>query len=91
MSGLLVWRLTWATPEVRWFHNGIVVLTRINSQSTPRIFARGGTVYLPFSPLLASNQRLQQFDQAIWSRLTAAKSKYDPAGVLTPGAGLFQA
>jgi hypothetical protein len=55
----------------------------------PRIFARGGTVYLPFSPLLDSSQTLQQFDQAIWSRLSAAKSTYDPARVLTPGAGLF--
>jgi len=57
----------------------------------PRIFARGGTVYLPFSPLLDSRQRLQQFDQTVWNRLAAAKSTYDPAGVLTPGAGLFQA
>ncbi len=57
----------------------------------PRIFAHGGTVYLPFSPLLDSNQRLQQFDQEIWNRLTAAKLMYDPARVLTPGAGLFQA
>jgi cytokinin dehydrogenase len=56
----------------------------------PRIFASGGTVYLPFSPLLDSSQRLQQFDQTTWNRLSAAKSVYDPAGVLTPGAGLFQ-
>jgi len=55
----------------------------------PRIFARGGTVYLPFSPLLDSRQRLQQFDQSTWNRLSAAKSTYDPGGVLTPGAGLF--
>ncbi len=57
----------------------------------PRIFARGGTVYLPFSPLLDTSQRLQQFDQEIWNRLTAAKLMYDPGDVLTPGAGLFQA
>jgi hypothetical protein len=55
----------------------------------PRIFASGGTVYLSFSPLLDSSQLHQQFDQTTWSRLAAAKSKYDPAGVLTPGAGLF--
>ena len=57
----------------------------------PRIFAHGGTVYLPFSPLLDSNQRLRQFGQTAWNRLAAAKAMYDPADVLTPGAGLFQA
>jgi cytokinin dehydrogenase len=60
------------------------------NECLPRVFARGGTVYLPFSPLLDSSQRLQQFDRAIWNRLSAAKSTYDPAAVLTPGAGLFQ-
>jgi hypothetical protein len=61
------------------------------NECLPRIFAHGGTVYLPFSPLLDSSQILQQFDQKIWNRLIAAKSMYDPGGVLTPGAGLFQA
>jgi FAD/FMN-containing dehydrogenase len=56
----------------------------------PRIFASGGTVYLPFSPLLDSSQILQQFGEAFWQRFRAAKSQYDPRGVLTPGAGLFQ-
>jgi cytokinin dehydrogenase len=60
------------------------------NECLPRIFARGGTVYLPFSPLLDSSQRLQQFDQPSWNRLSAAKSTYDPGSVLTPGAGLFQ-
>jgi len=60
------------------------------NECLPRIFARGGTVYLPFSPLLDSSQRLQQFDQSVWNRLAAAKSTYDPGSVLTPGAGLFQ-
>jgi cytokinin dehydrogenase len=55
-----------------------------------RIFERGGKVYLPFSPLLDASQRPRQFDLATWARFTQAKSKYDPAGVLTPGAGLFQ-
>jgi cytokinin dehydrogenase len=56
----------------------------------PRIFAGGGTVYLPFSPLLDSSQVLQQFGQTVWERFRAAKSKYDPREVLTPGAGLFK-
>ena len=55
----------------------------------PRIFASGGTVYLPFSPLLDSSQILQHFGEALWQRFRAAKSQYDPRGVLTPGAGLF--
>jgi cytokinin dehydrogenase len=55
----------------------------------PRIFANGGTVYLPFSPLLDSSQILPQFGEALWQRFRAAKSQYDPRGVLTPGAGLF--
>jgi cytokinin dehydrogenase len=56
----------------------------------PRIFASGGTVYLPFPPLLDSSQILQQFGEALSQRFRAAKSQYDPRGVLTPGAGLFQ-
>jgi cytokinin dehydrogenase len=70
-------------------HLKMLVLNQ--KECLPRIFAHGGTVYLPFSPLLDSSQRLQQFDRAIWNRLTAAKSMYDPSGVLTPGTGLFQA
>jgi cytokinin dehydrogenase len=55
----------------------------------PRIFASGGKVYLPFSPLLDSSQRAQQFGHSTWERFEKAKAKYDPKTVLTPGAGLF--
>jgi hypothetical protein len=65
------------------------MLTLNQQECLPRIFARGGTVYLPFSPFLDSSQRLQQFDQSTWNRFSAAKSTYDPGSVLTPGAGLF--
>jgi len=66
------------------------MLTLNQQECLPRIFERRGKVYLPFSPILDANQRLRQFDQATWSRFTAAKASYDPGNVLTPGAGLFQ-
>jgi cytokinin dehydrogenase len=65
------------------------MLTLNQKECLPRIFASGGKVYLPFSPLLGSSQRVQQFGQATWERLVKAKAKYDPTSVLTPGAGLF--
>ena len=61
------------------------------NECLPRIFSSGGKVYLPFSPLLDSSQRVQQFGQATWERLEKAKAKYDPKSVLTPGAGVFPA
>lgn len=66
------------------------MLTLNERECLPRIFGSGGTVYLPFSPLLNSQQILQQFGDTVWERFRAAKSRYDPRGILTPGAGLFQ-
>lgn len=65
------------------------MLTLNQKECLPRIFTSGGKVYLPFSPLLDSTQRIQQFRQSTWERLLRAKAKYDPKNVLTPGAGLF--
>lgn len=55
----------------------------------PAILAAGGTVYLPFSPLLTKAQLDQQFSTAARADFTLAKQKYDPRGILTVNAGLF--
>lgn len=55
----------------------------------PLIQRRGGTVYLPFCPLLDEAQRLRQFGAERLSAFAGAKRAYDPNAILTPGAGLF--
>jgi hypothetical protein len=55
----------------------------------PKILAAGGTLYLPFTPLLTEDQRVQNFGTALYAEFKKAKSHYDPKGILTPGAGLF--
>jgi len=50
---------------------------------------RGGKIYPPFSPILTAAQWREHFGATIWARFTAAKQRFDPNGVLNPGAGIF--
>jgi FAD/FMN-containing dehydrogenase len=50
---------------------------------------RGGKVYPPFSPILAPAQWREHYGAATWARFAAAKQRFDPNGVLNPGAGIF--
>jgi FAD/FMN-containing dehydrogenase len=55
-----------------------------------RVRAKGGTRYagygaVPFTPAHWADH----YGPATWARLTAAKRAFDPAGILTPGPGMF--
>ena len=55
-----------------------------------RVRAKGGTRYagygaIPFTPA----HWAEHYGAATWKRLTAARRRYDPASVLTPGPGMF--
>ena len=55
-----------------------------------RVRAKGGTRYagygaIPFTPA----HWAEHYGAATWKRLTAARRRFDPAGVLTPGPGMF--
>jgi cytokinin dehydrogenase len=49
----------------------------------------GGKVYPPFAPILTAAQWREHFGAATWARFAAAKQRFDPNGVLNPGAGIF--
>ena len=50
---------------------------------------RGGKVYPPFAPVLTAAQWREHYGAATWARFAAAKQRFDPNGVLNPGAGIF--
>ncbi len=60
-----------------------------NAALLERLFASGGKVYPPFAPALSGEQWRMQYGASTWARFAAAKEKYDPSNVLTPGAGIF--
>lgn len=66
------------------------ILSLNEKEILPAVFKAGGTVYLPFSPLLAKPQEVLQFGITEWTSLEAIKAKYDSAGLLNPNAGLFR-
>ena len=49
----------------------------------------GGKVYPPFAPVLTAAQWREHFGAATWARFATAKQRFDPNGVLNPGAGIF--
>ena len=49
----------------------------------------GGKVYPPFAPALTKNEWQTHYGTETWRRLEAAKKRFDPNNVLTPGPGLF--
>jgi cytokinin dehydrogenase len=55
----------------------------------PRILNSGGTVYLPFSPLLEQRQLFQQFGLPLYTAFKKIKTLHDPASIFNRGAGIF--
>jgi cytokinin dehydrogenase len=53
-----------------------------------RMRAVGGKFYVPYSGFPSRKTWRQHFGTA-WNRFAAAKRRFDPAGVLTPGPGIF--
>ena len=60
-----------------------------NQKLVTRLLALGGKVYPPYAPVLTQEQWRQHYGSTIWQRFAAAKKRFDPNNVLTPGAGLF--
>ena len=60
-----------------------------NQKLVTRLLAIGGKVYPPYAPVLTQEQWRQHYGSTIWQRFAAAKKRFDPNNVLTPGAGLF--
>jgi hypothetical protein len=64
------------------------ILDSNQNEVLPLILENGGTVYLPFCPLLNEEQREQHFGDQI-AFLNRMKRRYDPNSILGMSAGLF--
>lgn len=51
--------------------------------------AASGKAYPPYAPFFRRSDWEAHYGPARWARLVAAKSTYDPKGVLTPGTAMF--
>ena len=60
-----------------------------NHALLPRVQAEGGKIYPPYCPILSKEQWQVHYGPETWQRFAAAKRRFDPNNVLTPGAGLF--
>ena len=60
-----------------------------NETLVKRLFAAGGKVYPPYAPILSQEQWQLHYGTTTWQRFAAAKKRFDPNNVLTPGAGIF--
>ena len=60
-----------------------------NRRLVGRMRAVGGKVYPPFAPVQSREEWREHYGPELWARLTAARERYDPDGVLSPGPGLF--
>lgn len=56
-----------------------------------KTYAIGGKVYPPYAPFFSRADWQANYGPTNWRRLTAGKKKFDPKGILTPGAGMFVA
>ena len=54
-----------------------------------RVLSSGGTIYPAYCPILSKEQWQVHFGTETWKRFAAAKTRFDPNNVLTPGAGIF--
>jgi FAD/FMN-containing dehydrogenase len=60
-----------------------------NRSLWPRLLAAGGKIYPPYSPIPTHDEWRGHYGAETWARFAAAKERFDPNHVLTPGAGLF--
>jgi cytokinin dehydrogenase len=63
-------------------------MLNMNKALVERFVPAGAKIYPPFAPPLSSRQWQLHF-AAAWPRFAAAKQRYDPRHILTPGAGIF--
>jgi cytokinin dehydrogenase len=60
-----------------------------NHALVTRLQLSGGKIYPPYCPTLSKTQWNSHFGPETWFRFVTAKRRFDPEGVLTPGAGIF--
>jgi FAD/FMN-containing dehydrogenase len=60
-----------------------------NRRLAARMRAAGGKVYPPFAPEQSPEDWREHYGPDLWARLAAAKARFDPDGLLTPGPGVF--
>jgi cytokinin dehydrogenase len=60
-----------------------------NRQLLAEMRAAGGKRYLPYGMVMSPADWQEHLGSDLWRRLVAAKRRYDPNNVLTPGAGAF--
>lgn len=60
-----------------------------NHSLLARVLASGGAIYPAYCPILSREQWQVHFGADTWKRFAAAKKRFDPNNVLTPGAGIF--
>jgi cytokinin dehydrogenase len=54
-----------------------------------RMRTAGGKIYPPYAPIPSRAEWQQHYGAQTWRRFAAAKARFDPNNVLTPGAGIF--
>jgi cytokinin dehydrogenase len=60
-----------------------------NHALLPRVQAADGKIYPPYCPILSNEQWRRHYGAETWQRFAAAKQRFDPNNVLTPGPGIF--
>jgi hypothetical protein len=60
-----------------------------NRALAERCMELGGKVYPPFAPPLSRDEWRRHYGDRTWARFAAARREFDPNGILTPGAGVF--
>jgi cytokinin dehydrogenase len=61
----------------------------MNDMLVHRCLTLGGKIYPPFAPVLSRAEWQRHYGPRTWERFAAAKNRFDPNNVLTPGAGVF--
>ena len=64
-------------------------MVRVNRALAERCIAAGGKIYPPHAPVLSRREWQHHYGAQRWGRFAAAKRRFDPNNVLTPGAGVF--
>jgi cytokinin dehydrogenase len=64
-------------------------MVRVNQTLARRCIAAGGKIYPPHAPVLSREEWQRHYGRQTWQRFAAAKKRFDPSNVLTPGAGVF--
>jgi cytokinin dehydrogenase len=82
-----VWQFRSAPSDDR---AAVAALSAGNRELLARMNAAGGKRYSPYTGVLMSPEEwAAHFGADTWRRLSAAKRKFDPANVLSPGARMF--